>query len=248
MTEINSLLLICIKNTRVIVIKLIPIDFRMIEYDTILAPSILAGDHCNLENSAEIIQSVGLKWLHLDIMDGHFVPNLTFGPQTLKALKSKFDFYYDVHLMLDEPQKYIKPFADAGANLISIHVEPDYSKTTTLSEIKKLGCQTGIVLNPDTSIDQIDPYYEHIDLVLLMTVEPGFGGQSFRQNVIPKIKHVYNIRKKNNYKFRIEVDGGINLETGALCKMAGCDTFVIGTSFFNSNNTLNFVEQVYNWH
>lgn len=200
----------------------------------ILAPSILAGDHSDLASSAAIVAATGLEWLHLDIMDGHFVPNLSFGPQTVAALRKKSKLFFDVHLMLDEPHRYVEAFAKAGANLISIHIEPAYDYAATLARIKELGCRRGIVLNPGTPAGAVKPFLAQVDLVLAMTVQPGFGGQSFRADVLPKIAQIDAWRREAALDFRLEVDGGIDLKTAADCRNAGTDTFVAGTSFFNA--------------
>ena len=202
----------------------------------ILAPSILAGDHANLAASAAIVEELGLAWIHLDIMDGHFVPNLSFGPQTVAALRKRSKLFFDVHLMLDEPQRYIEPFAKAGANLISIHIEPAYDHAATLAHIQALGCKKGIVLNPGTPAEVIEPYLAQVDLVLVMTVQPGFGGQSFRRDMLPKIAQIDAWRKARALDFRLEVDGGIDLATAAECRSVGTDTFVAGTSFFSAQD------------
>ncbi|MFT3781630.1 MAG: ribulose-phosphate 3-epimerase [Nibricoccus sp.] len=200
----------------------------------ILAPSILAGDHANLAASAAVVETLGLSWIHLDIMDGHFVPNLTFGPQTVAALRKNSKLFFDVHLMLDEPHRYIEAFAKAGANLISIHVEPSYDHAATLARIRALGCKSGLVLNPGTPADAIKPLIDQVDLVLVMTVQPGFGGQSFKREMLPKIAQIDAWRREKNLSFRLEVDGGIDLKTAAECRSVGTDTFVAGTSFFNA--------------
>lgn len=200
----------------------------------ILAPSILAGDHSDLASSAAIVAATGLEWLHLDIMDGHFVPNLSFGPQTVAALRKKSKLFFDVHLMLDEPHRYVEAFAKAGAGLISIHIEPAYDHAATLARIQELGCRRGIVLNPGTPAEAVKPLLAQVDLVLAMTVQPGFGGQSFRADVLPKIARIDAWRREAALDFRLEVDGGIDLKTAADCRKAGTDTFVAGTSFFNA--------------
>lgn len=201
----------------------------------LLAPSLLAGDHANLGASARSVEEVGLAWLHCDIMDGHFVPNLTFGPETLAALRrAGVKLFLDTHLMLDEPHRYIEPFAKAGADLISIHIEPDYDHAGTLARIRDLGCRNGIVLNPDTPATAIEPLLDKVDLVLVMTVQPGFGGQSFRSEMLPKLRQIDAWRRERELTFRLEVDGGVDLETGPRCREAGADTFVAGTAFFKA--------------
>ncbi|MDR2675120.1 MAG: ribulose-phosphate 3-epimerase [Opitutaceae bacterium] len=200
----------------------------------ILAPSILAGDHANLASSAAIVAATGLEWLHLDIMDGHFVPNLSFGPQTVAALRGKSKLFFDTHLMLDEPHRYIEAFARAGAGLITIHIEPALDHAAALARIKALGCRRGIALNPGTPPEAVKPFLPHVELVLAMTVQPGFGGQAFRADVLPKIARLDAWRREAALDFRLEVDGGIDLKTAAACRAAGTDTFVAGTSFFNA--------------
>jgi ribulose-phosphate 3-epimerase len=201
----------------------------------LLAPSLLAGDHANLAASARVVADSGLHWLHLDIMDGHFVPNLSFGPATLSALRrAGSKLYFDTHLMLSEPQKYVEPFAKAGANHISIHIEPEYDHAATLARIRELGCGCGIVVNPATPASAIGPLLGLVDLVLVMTVQPGFGGQSFRADMLPKLREIDRSRREQNLLFRLEVDGGIDLVTAAECRAAGADTFVAGTSFFQT--------------
>lgn len=204
-------------------------------HSPILAPSLLAGDHAHLAASAQAAGQAGATWLHLDIMDGHFAPNLTFGPETLAALRrAGVKLFFDTHLMLDEPQRYIEAFAQAGANNISIHIEPSYDHHGTLARIRALGCQCGIVVNPGTPAAAIEPLLGDVDLVLVMTVQPGFGGQSFRRDMLPKLKEIDRARRDRKLKFRLEVDGGIDLTTGAECRAAGADTFVVGTSFYRA--------------
>src|SRR4051812_25463676 len=200
-----------------------------------IAPSLLAGDHANLAASARAVADSGAGWLHCDIMDGHFVPNLTFGPETLAALRrAGCKLFSDTHLMLAEPQKYVEAFAQAGASNISIHIEPTYDHRGTLARIRQLGCQCGIVLNPGTPAAAIEPLINAVDLVLVMTVQPGFGGQPFRRDMLPKLKEIDGWRRARGLKFRLEVDGGIDLATAAECRAVGADTFVAGTSFFKA--------------
>jgi ribulose-phosphate 3-epimerase len=211
---------------------------------SILTPSILAGDHANLAASAAVVEQLGLKWIHLDIMDGHFVPNLSFGPQTVAALRKNSKLFFDVHLMLSEPHRYIEAFAKAGANLISIHIEPAYDHAATLARIRELGCQRGIVLNPGTPASAIEHLLGQVELVLVMTVQPGFGGQSFRRDQLEKIARLSSLRAERGLSYRLEVDGGIDLATGAECRAAGADTFVAGTSFFNAPDRATYAASI----
>lgn len=210
--------------------------------ETLLAPSLLASDHGNLAAGIRQIEEHGLEWAHIDIMDGHFVPNLTFGPGVVAALRKGTRLFFDVHLMLDNPDKFVEAFADAGANLISVHIEPDHDVAATLRKIRDLGCRNGLALNPDTPIDDVLPHLDDVDLVLAMTVQPGFGGQEFRADVLPKLEQLAAERKERGLAFRIEVDGGVNLETAPRCRESGADTLVAGTAFFKAANKRTFID------
>ncbi len=202
----------------------------------LLVPSILAGNHARLADSAALVEHLGLPWIHIDIMDGHFAPNLTFGPGTVAALRPASKLFFDVHLMLDEPHRYIEAFARAGANGISVHIEPGYDHAGALARIRALGCQNGIVLNPGTPAEAVEPLLGAVDLVLVMTVQPGFGGQAFRRDMLPKIARIAGWRRDRGLDFRLEVDGGIDLGTAAECRAAGADTFVAGSAFFGATD------------
>lgn len=208
---------------------------------SILAPSLLAGDHGALAESASLVEGLGIKWLHLDMMDGHFVPNLSFGPATVAALRRHGSrLFFDTHLMLSEPHLYIDAFAKAGADRITIHIEPDFDHAAAFDAIRAHGCRAGIALNPGTPVEAVEPFLRDVDLVLVMTVQPGFGGQAFRQDVLPKIAQVDRWRADHGLDLRIEVDGGIEHATAALCRAEGADTFVAGTSFFAAHDRAAF--------
>jgi ribulose-phosphate 3-epimerase len=213
-------------------------------HPALLAPSLLAGDHAALGESLKIIAQAGLKWVHLDIMDGHFVPNLSFGAQLLKDLRRSSDLFFDTHLMLDNPHKHLDAFLDAGADQITIHVEPDYPIAETLERIQQAGKKCGVVLNPDTPLEAAKPYLNSCDVVLLMTVVPGFGGQSFREDVLPKIETLATWRQNDGHQYRIEVDGGITAETAPACLARGVDTLVAGTAFFKATNQQEFARKI----
>lgn len=214
----------------------------MSAHKKILSPSILAADHAALAEGLKIVVENKLEWIHLDIMDGNFVPNISFGPQVVKDLRKRNDtLFFDTHLMLARPDKYIEKFIDAGSQLVTIHIEPDYDVAGTLKRIRELGCQAGISLNPDTPVERILPLLDSVDLVLVMSVFPGFGGQSFIESVLPKIETLAREREARGLNFRIEVDGGVDSRTAPLCLAAGADTLVAGTAFFKAPDKPTFV-------
>jgi len=198
-----------------------------------IAPSILAADFLKLGEEIKEVEAAGADYIHIDVMDGHFVPNITMGPGTVEAIKSLTSLPLDVHLMIDNPDQYIEAFAKAGADYITVHVEAAPHLHRTLQEIKKFGVKSGVVLNPATPAYTIKHILEDIDMVLLMTVNPGFGGQSFIESVLPKITEIRNMGEEKGLNLEIEVDGGINPETALLCKQAGADVFVAGSAIFN---------------
>ena len=202
----------------------------------VLAPSILAGDHADLASSLAEVEGDGRRWVHLDVMDGHFVPNLTFGPQTVADLRRRTDLFLDVHLMMECPHQFLDAFAEAGSDLISIHVEPEYDHAVALGNIRKLGKRAGIVLNPDTTVESAFPFLDQVDLVLCMTVQPGFGGQAFKHEVLDKIGILCERRETEGHSYLIEVDGGVTPENLPQCADAGVDVFVAGTAYYKADS------------
>ena len=210
----------------------------------VVAPSLLAANHGEFAQGVRIVEEAGLSWLHLDTMDGHVVPNISFGPQVVADLRPRTQLHFDVHLMLTNPDRFVAAFAKAGAERLTVHVEADHDVGATLAAIKSHGMSAGIAMNPDTDPRRLLPYLDSVDLALCMTVFPGFGGQAFIPSVLKSIELLAAERGKRGANFRIEVDGGINVETGRQCRAAGADTFVAGTAFFKSPDRKAFVQQL----
>ena len=201
-----------------------------------ISPSILSADFSQLGNEIKRLEEGGADMIHVDVMDGHFVPNLTIGPPVIKALKKKCSINFDVHLMISPVHKYIEAYADAGADIITIHPEATDNLEASILKIKELNKKVGVSLNPESKIDLIQDFLDKIDLVLIMSVNPGFGGQKFMPEVLEKIKELKKIQIKKNIDFDIEIDGGINFDNCKAAIDAGANILVSGTTIFKSND------------
>jgi ribulose-phosphate 3-epimerase len=201
-----------------------------------ISPSILSADFSQLGNEIKRLEEGGADMIHVDVMDGHFVPNLTIGPPVIESLRKHTKLFFDVHLMISPVHKYIKNYADAGADIITIHPEATENLENSINHIKKLNKKVGVSLNPDTKISIISELLEKIDLVLIMSVFPGFGGQKFMPEVVEKIKNLKKIQKEKKLSFDIEVDGGINFSNSKIVIEAGANILVSGTTIFKENN------------
>lgn len=202
----------------------------------LLAPSILSADFANLAQQIRMAELGGADWIHCDVMDGHFVPNLTFGPIVVDAVKRSTHLPVDVHLMIKNPDNLLEKFIKAGANYLTVHFEEVIHLNRTVNKIKELGCKPGVSINPSTPVHVLKDIAEYVDMILLMSVNPGFGGQSFIPNVLNKVNELCELRKNLNAKFLIEVDGGIDTKTILPALKAGVDVFVAGSSVFKADN------------
>ena len=210
----------------------------------IIAPSILASDFANLQKEAEMINQSAADWFHIDVMDGVFVPNISFGIPVTEAIKKHANKPLDVHLMIVNPEKYIEDFAKAGADLITVHWEACPHIHRTLAQIKEAGCKAGVVLNPATPVSVLQDIISDCDMVLVMSVNPGFGGQKFIENTYQKVKELKKLILQKKAETIIEIDGGVNLETGAKLVEAGADALVAGSFVFNHQNPMEIISKL----
>ncbi|MYL70917.1 ribulose-phosphate 3-epimerase [Halobacillus litoralis] len=211
---------------------------------TKIAPSILASDFSKLGEEIKDVERGGADYIHVDVMDGHFVPNITIGPLIVDHIRPVTDLPLDVHLMIENPDQYIEAFAKAGSDIITVHQEACPHLHRTIQLIKSHGVKAGVVINPGTPAEAIRPILKDIDLVLLMTVNPGFGGQSFIHSVVPKIEQISHWREEEGLSFEIEIDGGVKVETAKQCTDAGADVLVAGSAIFNQEDRKKAIDEI----
>jgi ribulose-phosphate 3-epimerase len=217
----------------------VPTDYRVA-----VAPSLLSADFARLADEIAAVEKTGVEFLHLDVMDGHFVPNITFGPELVKAVRRDSTVTLDAHLMITDPEKYIPDFVEAGAHIVTIHAEASGDARRDLRDIRKLGAKAGLSIKPDNTTQNVEPFLDDVDLLLVMSVFPGFGGQSFMESVLPNVERAVAVREDRGLDFAIEIDGGIKPETAVLARDAGAEILVAGTAIFRTSDYQKAVDAI----